>query len=194
MSGGRRESSLPQGEFVVRQEQVRSTQLRFASTQAVSRARALCVVALAVVLAACTRSVTTSPPVIASKSAPAPAGNTTGAPTSRGAIEGFLAAVRASDLQSMSGIWGTAKGPARDLMKREELEKRLVVMQCLLMHDKWSFVNDSPILQTGGHQQWQVELTRKSSVARTAFNTVPGPGGRWFLDDVDVTPLREFCR
>ncbi len=194
MSGGKRESSLPQGDFVVRQEQVQSTQRRRTIAGSMTRSGARAAFALTVALAACTRTVSTSPPVITSKSAPAAAGNVTGATSSRAAIETFLAAVKASDLQAMSGIWGTNKGPARDLMKREELEKRLVVMQCLLMHDKWSFVGDSPMLQTGGHQQWQVELTRKSSVAKTAFNTVPGPGGRWFLDDVDVTPLREFCR
>lgn len=154
----------------------------------------MAVVAAVAAFAACTRQVSTSPPVIGNSSAPANSGNITGAATSRGAIESFLAAVKSSDLQGMSGVWGTNKGPARDLMKREELEKRLVVMQCLLMHDKWRFVEDAPRLQTGGHQQFQVELTRKSSVAKTTFNTVPGPGGRWFLDDVDVTPLRDFCR
>ncbi len=153
---------------------------------------AVFVVALS--LGACTRTVVSSPPVIRSADAPAVAVNGTGAATSRGAVEAFLASVKSSDLQAMSGIWGTNKGPARDLMKREELEKRLVVMQCVLMHDKWRFVDDAPRLQTGGHQQWQVELTRKSSVAKTTVNTIPGPGGRWFLDDVDLVPLKEFCR
>lgn len=153
------------------------------------------IAALAGALGACTRTAVQSPPVITNSNASAaPTGNVTGAGNSRAAVESFLAAVKSSDLQAMSGVWGTAKGPARELMKREELEKRLVVMQCLLMHDKWRFVEDSPRLQTGGHQQWQVELTRKSSVAKTTFNTVPGPGGRWFLDDVDVVPLKDFCR
>ena len=43
-------------------------------------------------------------------------------------------------------------------------------------------------------RQWQIELTRKSSVAKTTVSTVPGPGGRWFLEDVDVVPLKDFCR
>jgi hypothetical protein len=153
------------------------------------------VVVLSGTISACARSAVTSPPVITNRSAPAPvAGNTTGAASSRSAVESFLATVKASDLQGMSGAWGTNRGPARDQMKRDELEKRLVVMQCLLMHDKWRFVEDEPRLQAGGHQAWQVELTRKSSVAKTTFQTVLGPAGRWFVDDVDVVPLKDFCR
>lgn len=155
---------------------------------------AVAVAVLVTVFGACTRQVSTSPPVVGNSKAPVNAGNVTGAATSRGAIESFMTSVKASDLQGMSGVWGTNRGAARDLMKRDELEKRLVVMQCLLMHDKWRFLEDAPRLQTAGHQQFLVELTRKSSVAKTTFNTVPGPGGRWFLDDVDVTPLRDFCR
>ena len=151
--------------------------------------------ALVGVFSGCTRTAVQSPPVVAnSKGSAAAAGNVIGAASSRAAVESFMVAVKSSDLQAMSGVWGTRKGPARDLMKREELEKRLVVMQCLLMHDKWQFVEDAPRLQTGGHQQWQIELTRKSSVAKTTVATVPGPGGRWFLEDVDVLPLKDFCR
>ena len=40
----------------------------------------------------------------------------------------------------MSMIWGTEKGLARDQMSREELEKRLVIMQCSLNHDSWKIV------------------------------------------------------
>ena len=177
MVSGRRKSSLQQGVFVGRQ--------------------GIVLVAAAVLVgafSACTRTAVQSPPVIGNSTGSAAAGNVTGAGSSRAAVESFLVAVKSSDLQAMSGVWGTRKGPARDLMKREELEKRLVVMQCLLMHDKWRFVEDSPRLQTAGHQQWQIELTRKSSVAKTTVNTVPGPGGRWFLEDVDVLPLKDFCR
>jgi len=166
-----------------------------------SRASIVRLVALSAVTAAmalgsaCTRTVVqSSPPVFSGKDAPAVGDGSVGAPTSRAAVELFLGAVKTSDLQGMGGYWGTAKGPARDLMKREELEKRLVIMQCLLMHDKYRFVEDSPRLSTGGHQQFIVELTRNSSVAKTTFNTIPGPRGRWYMEDVDVTPLKDFCR
>lgn len=120
-------------------------------------------------------------------------GSIVGAGTSRGAVEGFMTAVKATDLQAMSALWGNEKGPARDRFSRDELDKRLIVMQCLLQHDRWSFVEDSPRLSTGGRQAWAIGLTRKNASARTTLTTVPGPGGRWFLLDADLQPLREFC-
>ncbi len=142
-------------------------------------------------LAACTRTViTTIVPSSTSGAAP----TTVGAATSRAAVEGFLTAVKTQDLQAMSALWGTVKGPARDQMNREEMEKRLVIMQCLLMHDRWRFTEDGARLLTGGHQQWMVELGRKESVATTKFATVSAPGGRWMVEDVDVVPLKDFCR
>ncbi len=117
-----------------------------------------------------------------------------GASTPKAAVEGFLAAVKAQDLQAMSAIWGTSKGPARDLMKRDDLEKRLIIMQCTLTHDKWAYLEDRPRLQTGGRQEFQVELTQGPRSAKTSITTVSGPGGRWFLEDINLLPLKEFCR
>jgi len=94
----------------------------------------------------------------------------------------------------MSALWGNAKGLARDQFKREELEKRLIVMQCLIQHDKANYPEDRPRLVTGGRQEFQVELTRGGTSARTAFTMVQGPGGRWLVEDVDVAKLRDFCR
>ena len=117
-----------------------------------------------------------------------------GAATPKAAVEGFLRAAKAQDLQTMSAIWGTAKGAARDQMKRDDLEKRLIIMQCTLTHDKWIYLEDRPRLQTGGRQAFQVELTQGQRSAKTSILTVSGPGGRWFLEDIDLLPLKEFCR
>ncbi len=143
-------------------------------------------------ITACTRTVATTSVVPASARVIS-TGGSIGAATSRGAIEGFMTAVKAQDLQGMSAMWGTNKGAARDLMKREEMEKRLVVMQCLLMHDKWSFAEEQARLLTGGHQQFLVQIQRKQVTAKTVFSTVPGPGGRWLVENVEVAPLKDFC-
>src|SRR5437870_2391707 len=66
-----------------------------------------------------------------------------GANTPKGAVEGFLNAVKNQDLQGMSAYWGTEKGLAREQMSRDDLEKRLVIMQCTLMHDAWTYTNES---------------------------------------------------
>src|SRR5579871_5474586 len=42
-----------------------------------------------------------------------------GAATPRKAVDDFLAAIHAKDLQAMSMVWGTDHGPARDAINRD---------------------------------------------------------------------------
>ncbi|MEN9509358.1 MAG: hypothetical protein RLZZ621_1921 [Gemmatimonadota bacterium] len=121
-------------------------------------------------------------------------GRPAGATTGRSVVVDFLAAVNAQDLQQMAAMWGNAKGLAREQLKREELEKRLIIMQCLMQHDTMRFAEERPRLSTGGRQEYLVELKKGNVTAQTSIMTVAGPGGRWLVEDVDVTKLREFCR
>lgn len=155
------------------------------------------VLAAATGLSACTRTIQsteTSIPGAAIPTARGDAPDAVGAATGKAAVEGFLKAAKAQDLQTMSAFWGTTKGAARDQMKREDLEKRLIIMQCTLTHDKWVFLEDRPRLQTGGRQEFQVEFTQGPRSAKTSILTVSGPGGRWFLEDINLLPMKEFCR
>lgn len=154
-------------------------------------------IAAATGLSACTRTIQsteTSIPGAATPSVRADAPDAVGAVTGKAAVEGFLKAVKAQDLQTMSAVWGTTKGAARDQMKREDLEKRLIIMQCTLTHDRWAFLEDRPRLQTGGRQEFQIELFQAQRSAKTSILTVTGPGGRWFVEDINLLPLKEFCR
>jgi hypothetical protein len=111
---------------------------------------------------------------------PSPGGQTAGAASPRQAVELFLAAVRAEDLQAMSFIWGTPKGPAvnSDMMTREEMEKREIIMICYLRHDKFRIGTESP--GAGGMRILTVEITRTATneSRTTTFQTVPGAGTR----------------
>ena len=154
-------------------------------------------IATATGLSACARTIQSTETSIPGAAAPSIRGDApdaVGAPTGRAAVEGFLKAVKAQDLQTMSAIWGTARGAARDQMKREDLEKRLIIMQCTLTHDKWVFLEDRPRLQTGGRQEFQLELSQAQRSAKTSILTVSGPGERWFVEDINLLPLKEFCR
>ena len=71
-------------------------------------------------------------------------GPSTGASSPRAAVDGFLGAVKAQDLQAMSTVWGNVKGPARDAIERAELEKRELIMQCYLNHDSYRIVSEAP--------------------------------------------------
>ncbi|MDQ6612318.1 MAG: hypothetical protein M3Y64_07790, partial [Gemmatimonadota bacterium] len=121
-------------------------------------------------------------------------GATSGAPTAKAAVEAFMAAVKGQDLQRMSMLWGTEKGLARDQMSRDDLEKRLVVMQCTMTHDSWMFTGKPTLLRSSYEQDFEIELHQKNFKAQTTVTTVKGAGERWYVKNVDLVPLNQFCR
>jgi hypothetical protein len=114
-----------------------------------------------------------------------------GAATPKAAVEGFLSAVRAQDLQAMAGIWGTQKGPARDVVEREQLEKRELIMQCYLTHDKFAILNDVTI--NPEQHELEVSLTKGAVTRQTKFTAVQGPSQRWYVQTADLEPVRDLC-
>jgi hypothetical protein len=124
-------------------------------------------------IAACHSSTTTTPvPDLA------------GAPTPRGAVERFLAAVRAQDLQAMGLVWGTKNGPARETLNREEIEKREVVMAHCLANDSARFLdeNSSP----AGDRQVRFVLHNGTVARTTLFTAEEGPAERWYVKEIDL--------
>lgn len=138
-----------------------------------------------------TRSIITFVLILAA-CGPKTGGPLTGAPAPRTAVEQFLAAVRAQDLQAMSVVWGSHKGPARDLIERKELEKRELVMQCMLTHDRFRIVSEAP--GTEGKRVFRVELRRGSIMRATNFTSVQGPSDRWYVESADLEPVKDLCR
>lgn len=121
-----------------------------------------------------------------------PVGNEVGAPSSTMAVTQFLAAARAGDLQAMSAVWGNADGLTRDRVDRQELERRLLIIVCHLKHDE-SRIGAG---QTGeeGRQLHMVELTQGPRTASVQFTAVKARrSDRWFVENVDLGPVRAFC-
>lgn len=149
-----------------------------------------------IVLTACapkvTSTTTTAPVGSPASAAPAPAATSsdTGGPTARAAVQSFLDAIRAQDIQAMSVLFGTSSGPARDNMKRDEWEKRLIILQCYFNHDKSRFVQE--IAGPGAHRIVQFELTRGSIARSPQFYAVPGPRGRWYIDNMEIAAVRDL--
>lgn len=142
-------------------------------------------------LTACSRAVTTttSSPV----GAPSPTvSHMTGAATPRAAVEQFLNAVHAQDIQAMSVIFGTNKGPSRDNMDREELEKRLIILQCYFGHDKFRILGET--VGEGGHRVVATELTRGTNIRTPRFYAIRGPSNRYYVDNMEIAAVRDFCR
>jgi len=114
-----------------------------------------------------------------------------GATSARAAVAAFLAAARNEDLQAMAGVWGTAAGPARNTIPREELEKRELIMMCFLRHDRYHMIADAG--STAGQRRIEVELENGTLRRTTAFIVVPAPDGRWYVQTFDMEALRDVC-
>lgn len=138
--------------------------------------RRLLLVPLVLVLGACPRSNT---------------GMLPGGPAPRAALDGFLNAVRAQDLQAMSNYWGTQSGPARDRLDRAELERRELIMQCHLAHDKVRVVDEQP--RAGNRRVYSVELSYGTVTRATTITTIQGPSERWYVEDADLTKTQALC-
>lgn len=139
-----------------------------------------------VLLAAChsTSVTTTNSPVVLS-------GSQTGATDAATAIRAFLSAAKQADLQALGAMWGNAQGPARDQWPREELEKRELIMMCYLKHDRYDILGDAP--NPGGTRAVIVSLTLGDLTRSTNFDVVRASNSRWYVQNVDVKPLQDFC-
>ncbi|HUR00217.1 MAG TPA: hypothetical protein VM166_12240 [Gemmatimonadaceae bacterium] len=118
-------------------------------------------------------------------------GQLTGGASAQIATEQFLRAVHAKDLQAMGAVFGTSNGPARETMDRTELEKREIILQCYFDHDAYRVLGETN--GNGGHRDVRVQLTKGKLVRQTVFNVIRGPGSRWYVDNMDIAAVREFC-
>jgi hypothetical protein len=122
----------------------------------------------------------------------------TGAPTARDAALMFVGAAQSQDLQAMSSVWGSDKGSARDNMDRQELDRRLIILQPCYAHDRAQILDEQPgTIPT--ERRVRIQLTRGSGAgARTKtlqFQIVRGPSDRWYVGDTDYGSVQaDFCR
>ena len=115
-----------------------------------------------------------------------------GAASPRLALDAFLGAVRAQDLQAMSGVWGDKNGPVRDakVMTREDMEQRELYLIRCLKHDSFRVLGDSPAVD--GERLMRVELVRGTVVRSTDFSMARS-GDRWFVRNAALDPLKDLC-
>jgi len=118
-------------------------------------------------------------------------GQLTGAATPQLAVEQFLTSVNVKDIQAMSTVFGTNKGPARETMDRTELEKRLIILACYFTHDSARILGEDR--GTAGHRELRVEVKKGNMTRETTFYAIQGPGRRWYVDNMDIASVRDFC-
>jgi hypothetical protein len=135
-------------------------------------------ISAALVVAAACSSVPTN-----NTTAGAAAANVTGAPTARGAVERFLAAVRAEDLQAMSAVWGTKDGPVQGI-SRQELEQREIIMVRCLSNDSATFLDNTEA--PGGDRLVRFTLYKGPVVRTTSFTVEVAPESRWYVSEINL--------
>jgi hypothetical protein len=91
----------------------------------------------------------------------------------------------------MSTVFGTKDGPARETMDRTELEKREVILACYFNNDSYRTLGEMGGSQ--GHREIKVELRKGNLTRETTFYAIKGPGGRWYIDNMDIAAVRDFC-
>ena len=135
--------------------------------------------------------------------ATAPASRPVSGPTAAGAlaprlaVDAFLDAVRVEDIQAMGALFGTSRGALRDAISpsdrdaANQLEKRLIILQCYLAHDSYRILSEAP--GDGGSRMVRVELARGNERRQPALFAVEGPGGRWYIENVELAAVRDFC-
>jgi hypothetical protein len=114
------------------------------------------------------------------------------ASSARPALDAFLAAIRAKDLQALGAAWGDKSGAIRDndRISRDELEKRELVLMCYFSHDGYQVLSDEPV--AGGERRMTVKLTKGTLSRTTDFFLTSGPD-RWYVRTADVEPVRDLC-
>ena len=128
----------------------------------------------------------------ATQRSPGTSGALTGGATPQLAVDAFMRAIRAKDLQAMGAVFGTDRGPARETMDRTELEKREIILACYFAHDSYRVLGEDA--GKAGHRDVRVELSRGSNLRReSTFFTIQGPGDRWYVDNMDIASVRDFC-
>ncbi len=128
---------------------------------------------------------------LASACRPIASGPQTGATSPEGAVDAFISAAKAQDLQALGGIWGSAKGPARATMPRAELEQRELILIRLLCQDESRVTSSTP--GTEGRRILKLDMTRAGRTLPVTFTTIRGPEDRWYVEDVEVVKLQELC-
>jgi hypothetical protein len=110
-------------------------------------------------------------------------------------VRTFLAAVQDSNLTAMADLWGGARGPAVGYMDREELRKRLTVIQIYLDHERYELVQGGGLTVAGGggRQGVVARLFRAGCISNVPFTLVPW-SGRWLVNDIDLSAVGNPAR
>ena len=153
--------------------------------------RKLAIVCL-LVLVGCKRqvSVTSAPSQPSATANP----NAPGGSSHRDALDRFMRAAKNQDVQAMSNVWGSVKGPARTdrtYMTVQEMEMRIIYMMRCLRHDSYTVNAETPAV--ADKRTFNVTVKYGNVTAVTDFTTTRGPESRYFLETFDLPKAQAIC-
>jgi hypothetical protein len=100
-------------------------------------------------------------------------------------------AAKSEDLQAIGNYWGTAAGPAREQMTRSEFEMRAFYIVKCVRHDSFQVLSETGA--AGGRRVANVQIKKGPLTKLSNFTVIPGPGGRWFVENLELEPLTQIC-
>jgi hypothetical protein len=127
--------------------------------------------------------------VVATACAPAfsPPGGLAGGAAAPAGVERFLHFAAQGDYVGMGWVFGTTAGPVAQRDPLPQVEQRMYALANLLGHDSFVLGSGAPV--PGRAQEamrFNVVLQRGTRSVPVPFVAVRGPGGRWYVEQVDV--------
>jgi hypothetical protein len=126
-----------------------------------------------------------------------PTGSETGATSPEAAVNAYMAAMKARDLQAMSAVWGSARGSVRETMSRENMERSGTIVMGLLCPEDFRITSNT--VGDEGRRHIRGQMQRGTRSIEVSFITIRGPDSRWYVEDVPLQGdlpqrLQAFCR
>lgn len=121
----------------------------------------------------------------ASSSTAVPAGPAASAEV---AVQSFMQAVADSNLERMSSLWGSTKGPASRTKEPPDYERRIVIIQAYLRGAPYRILSNLQDGSNPGRRILQVEIQRDKCTKQVPFTVVRADGG-WLVNSIDLALL-----
>lgn len=120
-----------------------------------------------------------------------------GAASPKAAIDRFIGAANAQDVQALLSAWGDEKGSRRERSsnkdQRTEDERAAIVLICHLKNTAYTIQDSNPI--AGGRTIADVDISQGTNKARVRFTVARAPSAGFFVADFDIITLQHagFC-
>jgi hypothetical protein len=105
--------------------------------------------------------------------------------TAAATVQNFMKAVADSNLTTMAGLWGTARGPAAQTRQPPDYERRIAVMQAYLSHDDFRILSDNPD-GSESRRAMQVQIRRQACTWDIPFSVIQLVDKTWIINQVDL--------